>query len=453
MTLARLQAEFDRLTVRAVRPGLGRTRWLLRALGNPDRSCPAVQITGTNGKGSVAALVSTVLASAGYRVGRYTSPHLGRELERIWISGRTMTAAEYVRAARRLLPALRTLRRRRRPATTFEAWTVLAAEAFREAEVDLAVLEVGMGGRLDATTAWDRVLLSVLTNVRLEHTRELGPTEAAICREKLGIARPGVPLVSGVSQPELRHQIRAQARRLGCPVAFVGGPAAAVRVADWRRTAQGIGLDLVLEGRRLRGLRVALRGEHQAGNAALAALALDRIGKAGFPVQEAVLRRGFETVVWPGRLELAALRPQVLLDGAHNPAAAQAIARELKASGPPVQLVMGVMADKDVSGILRALAPVTDRVWTVTPPDTRGLPAQDLAERWKELRIPAQARTGLGPALVAARAAAGPQGRVLVAGSLYILEPARAVLRRSERSRSTPGVKRVLGRIDAGPLY
>jgi dihydrofolate synthase / folylpolyglutamate synthase len=440
MTLARLRAEFERLTVRVVRPGLARTRWLLRALGRPDLACPAVQITGTNGKGSVAALVSTALAAAGTRVGRYTSPHLGKDLERIWIAGRDLTPAAYARAVRRLLPGLRTLRRRGRPATAFEAWTVLAAEAFRQAGVELAVLEVGMGGRLDATTAWGRVILSVLTNVGLEHTRELGATEAAICREKLGLARPGIPILSAVRQPELRRQVRTLARRLGCPVAFAGGPGAGVRVRAWERTPQGIRLDLDLGGHDLNGLRVGLRGAHQVPNAALAALVLDRLGKAGFPVPDAALRRGFSRVHWPGRLELARLRPQVFLDGAHNPPAARAVARELLAqNAAKVELVMGVMADKDVGSILRALAPVVARVWTVTPPDARGLPARDLAERWREQGHFARAETGLGPALASALRTAGPHGRVLVTGSLYIIGPARKALRRLARSQPAGG--------------
>jgi dihydrofolate synthase / folylpolyglutamate synthase len=425
MTYARARAELHRLTVRAIRPGLARTRVLLASLDHPDRLCPAVQITGTNGKGSVTALIASALEAAGYRTGRFTSPHLQDERERIGIAGARLSPRAFARGVEALLPGLRALHRAGDPATTFEAWTALAAAVFREAGVAIAVLEVGMGGRLDATTAWERRILSVLTQVSLEHTRELGPDLESILKEKIAIARPGVPLVTAEPDARLREQMRVLSREKKFPLYFCGQTDDEARVLDWRRTGRGLILDLQVGRESWKDLEVGLRGEHQAANALLAALALQQLRTVGFPVPNRALRKGFAAVAWPGRLELAARRPDVFLDGAHNPGAAQAVAHEFLATRGQVYLVAGVMADKDVAGITRALSPAARRVWTVTPPDDRGLPAADLAAWFRSAGVPAEAAGSIRAALASAVREAGPQETVLVVGSLYNIAPAR----------------------------
>lgn len=430
MTYARARAELHRLTVRAIRPGLTRTRRLLTALKHPDRDCPAVQITGTNGKGSVAALLSAALTAAGYRTGLYTSPHLEHERERIRIGGTELPTRAFTRACERLLPGLRALKRAGDPATLFEAWTVLAAEAFRGAEADIAVVEVGMGGRLDATSAWKRIILSVLTHVSLEHTRELGPDLESICREKAAIARPGVPLLSGEADPRLRSLIRTQARHKGCPVYFAGALRDTARAAAWSRTANGIRVDAVLGADRVDGLEAGLRGEHQAANVVLAALGVQQLNRQGFVIPESALRSGFRSVSWPGRLEKAARQPKIFLDGAHNPAAARAVAREMLATAGRVEMVAGVMADKDVEQITRNLGAAARRVWALTPPEKRGLPASGLAARFRAAGVPAEPRRSWEAALREAIQAAGRRGTVLVVGSLYNIAPARKALKK-----------------------
>jgi dihydrofolate synthase/folylpolyglutamate synthase len=336
-----------------------------------------------------------------------------------------------------MLPALRQLKRSGNPATTFEAWTVLAAEAFRQAEVDLAVVEVGMGGRLDATSAWDRKVLCLLTQVSLEHTRELGPDRTAICQEKVAIARPGVPFLSAEADPALRALIRKHGRTTGCPVEFIGTEVHdAGRLLDWQRTEYGVRVSMNLRGQALT-LGVGLRGEHQAYNAVLAALAVQTLSRCGYPVSLRAWQRSFRRVAWPGRLERIQRNPDVFLDGAHNPDAARVVAQEMQIMHRPVFLVTGIMADKDVAGVIRALAPAVRQVWTVTPPDSRGLPAPKLAAGFRAANVPAQACRSLGQAVHAALAAANRHGVVLVTGSLYILESARRALIRAGKTHLT----------------
>jgi len=346
--------------------------------------------------------------------------------------GRAFTAA-----AEPLLPGLRALHRAGDPATVFEAWTVLAAEAFRQAKADVAMVEVGMGGRLDATTAWGRIILSVLTHVSLDHTHELGPDLDSICREKLAIARKGVPFASAETHPRLREMIRDRGREKGFPVYFAGSELGdAARATAWTRTDAGLRLEAEVQGIVYAGLDVALRGEHQVTNTVLAALAVQLMEPAGFPVPEAALRRGLASVYWPGRLERVARHPDTYLDGAHNPDAALVVAHELLATGGRAELVIGIMADKDVANVTKALGPVARRVWTVTPPDARGLPAPDLAAWFQMVGIPAEPMPSFRTALEAATRSAGRRGTVLVAGSLYNIEPARAALARLGRLKS-----------------
>jgi dihydrofolate synthase / folylpolyglutamate synthase len=426
MKLQQAQAALRRWTRRAVLPGLDRTRRLLALCGHPERCCPAVQITGTNGKGSVAAMISAVAQAAGYRVGRFTSPHLADERERITLNGRWVTPAAFSASVARLLPPLKRLWRQGRPVTTFEAWTVLAADLFRAQGSQLAVLEVGMGGRLDATSAWQDVRLSLLTNVRLEHTAFLGNTAGKILREKAAMARPGVPFISAETVSGLRRQLRGLARRRSFPVQFVGTRSGdSVRILGWRRLPLGLAVELQAGAKEHFHLRVPLAGVFQALNVALAVAACLELEQRGFPGLRRALAKGCKQVAWPGRMETISQRPAVILDGAHNPAAAQAVAREFQEQGQSCFLVIGCMADKDTTGIAQALAPISRQVWTVTPPDERGLAAADLAGKFLRLGVPSQPCTSVKAALAAAIAASTRKSRILVTGSLYLLEPAR----------------------------
>jgi len=434
---AQARARLQAVTVRAVRPGLDRTRRLLAFLGHPDQIIPMIQITGTNGKGSVAALADSALQAAGLCVGRFTSPHLADERERIAINGKPVSRTVFAAAVRRLLPELERMHRAGNPATAFEAWTALAAEVFRACRVGIAVMEVGMGGRLDATTAWQRTVLSVLTQVGLDHTAELGSTKEAICREKLGITRPGVLLVTGEGDPRLRRLIRQTGRQKCFPIRFAGIPGDHAWAESWNRIAAGLRVAVNLHGKTLK-LAVTLAGSFQVGNILLAALAVASLAEAGFPVSAQAMRHGFRTVTWPGRLEKVRSLPDVYLDGGHNPEAALALAREWRERGKNVFLVMGVMKDKDASSMIKALAPVAGKVWTVSPPDAdRAMPAEELAQLWRSAGHEAQAARSYRQALARALQTAGQRGTVLVAGSLYNIAPARRALKHWEADAVT----------------
>ena len=427
-----------------IRLGLGRTRALLSVLGHPEQGIRGALIAGTNGKGSVVALVSACLVAAGYRTGETPKPHLVSYRERVRIAGHPITATQFARLVRAGLPAADVVSQRHGPPTEFELLTALAFRHFADVGVDLAVVEVGLGGRLDATHAWDGGV-AVITNVDLDHTEHLGPTVEAIAREKAAIIMPGDLAVTGAAGPAL-GPIRRRAHRAGVPLVEVS--AAPVLAAD----RHGLLVDLPGLG----AVRVGLLGRHQAANVAVADAVLDALGMAGIAqVGPDARRTGYAAVRWPGRLELLDLPgagprsadAEVLLDGAHNPAGARSLAAALDelraelrgfgsgtaASAPaPVTLVIGMMADKDVDGLIAALgtshALAGARVIATAVPGARALRPETLAARWRAANPGAAVRVALDPAAAIDRAIATAEGPVVVAGSLYLVGAARARL-------------------------
>ena len=427
-----------------IRLGLGRTRALLAALGHPEQGIRGALIGGTNGKGSVVALVGACLAAEGYRAGETPKPHLVSYRERIRIAGHPITAAEFTRLVRTGLPVANEVVRRHGPPTEFELLTALAFRHFADVGVDLAVVEVGLGGRLDATHAWDGGIAAI-TNVDLDHTEYLGPTVEAIAREKAAIIMPGDLAITGATGPAL-GPIRRRARRAG--VTLVEVSPARVLAADRH------GLLVELPG--LGAVRVGLLGRHQAANVAVADAVLDALGAAGIAhVGPDARRTGYAAARWPGRLELLDLPgagprgadAEVLLDGAHNPAGARSLAAALDelrpelrgfaggtvASAPaPVTLVIGMMADKDVDGLIAALgtsrALAGARVIATAVPGARALAPEALAARWRGAVPDADVRVAPDPAAAVDRAVATAEGPVVVAGSLYLVGAARARL-------------------------
>jgi dihydrofolate synthase/folylpolyglutamate synthase len=425
-----------------IRLGLGRTRALLRALGEPERDVRGALIGGTNGKGSVVALVAACLAAAGHRAGDTPKPHLVTYRERLRIAGRPIAPEAFTDLVRELLPVADRVARRHGHPTEFELMTALAFAWFAREDVDLAVVEVGLGGRLDATHAWDGGVAAI-TNVDLDHTEWLGSTIAAIAREKAAIIVAGDRAVSGASGEGLAV-IRRRARRLG--VELVEAVPAPVRAMD----RAGLLVDLPGLGE----IRVGLLGRHQAANVAVADAVLDALAAAGIAVVPPPARRaGYAAARWPGRLELLSLPSagprggpaEVLLDGAHNPAGAAALAAALDelrpllrdGTGPrpaPVTLILGIMGDKDVDGVLRPLAAsralAGARILATRVPGPRALAPDALAARWRSI-----AGAGAGPITVVADpvaatgdALATAAGPIVVAGSLYLVGAARALL-------------------------
>ena len=335
-----------------IRLGLGRTRALLRELGDPQLAVRGALVAGTNGKGSVLALAGSALRAAGLRVGETPKPHLVSYRERVAIDGRPIGVDDFTRHVRAVLAASDRISRRHGDPTEFELLTAVVFRHFAESHLDLALVEVGLGGRLDATHAWDGGV-AVVTNIDLDHTERLGTTIAAIAKEKAAIIERGDQAVTGATGEAL-DVIGRRARRMAVPLTVVE-PAT---LLGWDRD----GLEVDLPG--LGPTRVALRGRHQAANVAVADATLDALAEAGIATVDAeARRRGYATAVWPGRLELLDLGEgrTVLLDGAHNPAGAAALAQALDDLLPhlrpgPLTLVVASMADKDVDGVIAALA-------------------------------------------------------------------------------------------------
>jgi dihydrofolate synthase/folylpolyglutamate synthase len=412
-----------------VRLGLGRTRALLRELDHPERAVRGALVAGTNGKGSVLALADAALRAAGHHVGSTPKPHLVTYRERICVDGRPIAPDDFARLVGRVLGIADRVARRHGEPTEFELLTAVVFARFAEVRPDVALVEVGLGGRLDATHAWDGGV-AVVTNVDLDHMDRLGDTVTAIAREKAAIVERGDLAVTGAWGDGLAV-VRRRARRLGVPLTVVE-PAP---VLGWDR--DGIEVELPRLGR----TQVGLRGRHQAANVAIADALLDALAAAGIAdTDDASRRTGYATAVWPGRLELLRVRERdVLLDGAHNPAGAAALAVALDDLRPfledgPITLVTASMVDKDVDGVIRALAGaagltgVGTTVVCTSLDVPRAMPAEDLAARWRSSG-PASATILAEPDPIAAlESALASRGPVVVAGSLYLVGAARGHL-------------------------
>jgi dihydrofolate synthase/folylpolyglutamate synthase len=415
-----------------VRLGLGRTRGLLRELGDPQRTFRGALVGGTNGKGSVLALAGSALRAAGIRVGETPKPHLVSYRERLVIDGHPVDPATFARLVEEALPIAERVSRRLGPPTEFELLTAIIFRWFAEQRIEVALVEVGLGGRLDATHAWDGGVAAI-TNVALDHMDRLGPTIPLIAREKAAIIERGDLAVTGATGDGLAV-IRRRARRVGVPLVEVG-PAPVLAV-----DRDGIEVDLPRLGR----TRVGLRGRHQAANVAVADAVLDALASAGIAdVPDDARRTGYARARWPGRLELLDVRGrEVLLDGAHNPAGAAALAGALDdlrpfLAGGRLTLVVASMADKDVDGVIRALASTEAvrraRIIATSVDLPRALDAETLAERWRAVvpetdpRAIPDVAAALEAALAGGGAAGGEGGHgpVVVAGSLYLVGEAR----------------------------
>ena len=424
--------------------GLQRVTAILDELGHPELHLRGGLVGGTNGKGSVVALARSVLGAAGLRVGTMPKPHLVSYRERIAIDGVPLGEQRFAAAVRRVLPAVDAVAARLGPPTEFETLTAAAFAELARAQVDLALVEVGMGGRLDATNVLDPGV-AVITNVQLDHERYLGRTLAAIGAEKAAIIKRGDLAVSGATGRGL-GPIRRRAEELGVPLRLVGSGRpyrARLRHADW----DGLVVDVATPDGTLEALRIGLLGGHQAQNAAVAIAMLDALREdgvrrgSGMPApDEAELRRGMADARWPGRLELltTASHGRVLLDGAHNPAGARALAAALAELGMRrFALVFGAMRGKRVSAILRALAPLEPcPVFTAVADRGARTPASLLAawRRSAPAGDPGRIAASLTEALAVAAASRTGDQPIVVAGSLYLVGAVRGMLLDQETS-------------------
>jgi dihydrofolate synthase / folylpolyglutamate synthase len=387
---------------RALRWRLGRMRALLDLAGEPDRRMRVILIAGTKGKGSTAAFLASILHAAGSRAGLFTSPHLQTYRERVRIDGALLGEAEFARAIDGLRPIVARLRRTRPAAgdpTSFELTLLLAIRAFAERGCALAVVEVGLGGRIDATNALDPVI-SVITSISYDHTAILGRTLAAIATEKAGIVRAGRPAFVAVQRPAAARAIDRACRLSGADERIV--------------RPLGVHADL------------GLAGDHQRQNAALAAAAATELG-----LDATAVARGLRTAVWPARFERVRGRPMIVLDGAHNGASAAALARTLRTerAGRRLALILGINRDKDARAVLAPLVRVAAAVVVTRSTSPRAAdPAAVARIAARGTRVPVTTAADVPAAIAAARAAAGPDGLVCVAGSLALAADARTAL-------------------------
>jgi dihydrofolate synthase/folylpolyglutamate synthase len=412
--------------------GLDTMRALVAEMGHPERAFPSLLVAGTNGKGSVVAYCDSVLRASGLRVGCYTSPHLVRVNERIRVDGRDISDAAFARAVGAVRDAASRLVMRgalEAHPTFFEVLTAAAFAHFRAARVDVAVLEVGLGGRLDATNVVEP-MASAIVSIDLDHEVYLGRTLAAIAREKAGVLRAGRATVTGPLGQEARQAVHQQARARAARVVEAESGA---RVAPLPGAPGRISIETPA-GRYPE--LAPLPGAHQRANLLVAIRLLEEAKRAGLAVDPARVPGAVRATRWPGRLQRVLGTPPLLLDGAHNPAGARALAAHL-AGGPPFVLVFAAMGDKDVRGLAAPLFPLARAVVLTTPRVSRAASPGELARRAGRLARHAHRQPSVARALRLARRLAsdhGPRTEVVVAGSLYLVGAVLGLLERERRS-------------------
>jgi len=388
--------------------GLSKTENLLKAFGDPHKGQRYVHIAGTNGKGSVAAFIGSILKEAGLKVGLYTSPHLVRFSERFSINGEEIEQ----HTASGLIGELRSVITPEAPPTFFEATTTMALIYFAREKTDLAIMEVGMGGRLDATNVITP-LVSGITNISMEHQDFLGTRLLNIAKEKGGIIKKGVDVVIAATQGPVIKTLETIARERGAPLWRVG------RDMRYRTTPSGLHYKgLVL---RMRGLHLGLSGTLQPRNAALALGIIERLAEKGIAVSEGDIRKGLQGTVWPGRMQVVGTHPTIVLDGAHNPAALRVLTRSIRAGFEyrRLILVIGVMADKAIGEMMRAIVPLADYLICTRPVYSRAADPEILMAKAAPLKKSGETVPSLTDALVRAGEMADPRDLILVCGSLF----------------------------------
>lgn len=393
-----------------IKLGLDNIRAILAALGHPERAWPSIHIGGTNGKGSVAAMVECALRASGLRTGRYTSPHLDRIEERVAIDGAPVDGALFEAATADVFAAVDAAHADGTLAvmpTFFEVSTAAAFEIFRRRHVEVAIVEVGLGGRFDATNVLTPVIAAI-TSIAFDHERHLGHTLAEIAFEKAGIAKPGVPLVIGRLPAEAAARIATVAAQTGAPL---------------------VNAHATTTDRKYPPLTLALAGRHQVENAAVAVAILERWSAMRSHVPTAAIVTGLTECEWPARLEWVRVpQGEVLIDAAHNPAGAQALASYLEDTrSPKLPIVFAAMADKDTAGMIKALAPAASRFVATTVPHARARSAEAMADEIRR-HAPGVEVIAVAPPEAAVARALAHSPKAIACGSIYMIGPLRTKL-------------------------
>jgi dihydrofolate synthase / folylpolyglutamate synthase len=407
--------------------GLRRTEALLQMLDLPDTRYPTVHIAGSKGKGSTAAMLDSILRAAGYRVGLYTTPHLHTFRERIQINGAPIDEETFASLTEEIIPFNERLAEEHPEwgeATAFEASTALAFLAFARAQVDIGVIEVGLGGRLDATNVI-KPLVSVISSISLDHTTILGDTLTEIASEKGGIIKEGRPVIAAQQQPEAAETLQRLADERGSTLTMGG--------RDWY--ARGTTRDFTVSGPngQIVSLRCGLAGHHQIQNAGLAVTTAQELRVRGYSIPEESLRQGIAHVRWPGRFEIAHKNPTVLVDGAHNVDSTERLVEALNEEYPDhrITIIAGIARDKDVEGMLRVLTPVATRIVATASRSPRATDPDTLVATVNEIDPDTEATSArsVAEALQSILAEPDDDRRVIcVTGSLYAVAEAREAL-------------------------
>lgn len=402
--------------------GLTQMERILRAIGDPHKEIQAVHIGGTNGKGSTAAMIDSILQEEGYKVGLYTSPHLIRFSERIKVNGKEIEEEEVATLAgwmRRKIEASGITS----PFTFFDFTTAMAFHYFKEKLVDLVVLEVGLGGRLDSTNVVDP-LISVITNIDKDHEQYLGKTILKIAREKAGIIKRGRPLITAATQPQVLRLFSKICREKGSPFYRVGKEFRYIRAEDGDFHYEGL-------NRKLWGIRLNLRGFHQIINATTALGVMEVLEDLGYRVSTEAMVEGLRKVDWPGRLEMVSSSPRVILDGAHNPAGAFVLKESLKKEFQYRHLILliGIMKDKDISSMIHLLAPLADHIILTQPSIERAAPPELLKKELGRNGKKAEIVGNFNEAIERGLSVMKEEDLFCITGSLYTVGEARAYFR------------------------
>ena len=391
--------------------GLDRTRELLGKLNDPQKELKFIHIAGTNGKGSTAAMLSSILEEAGYRVGLYTSPFINRFNERMQVNHQPIPDEELAALTEYVRPHADAMAD---SPTEFELITALAMVWFARQNCDIVVLEVGMGGELDSTNIIDAPEAAVIAAMGMDHVKELGPTMADIARAKAGIIKEGGRVVSYGGNPEADEVIAAGCRARN----------ASLCQPDFSAIVPG---DFSLEGQTFsykgwRGLRIPLVGAYQMNNAAVVLETVEVLRQRGWSVSDEAVRKGLADTRWPARFEVLRRDPVFIVDGGHNPHGIRATAESLRRlfPGRKITFVTGVMADKDVEHILGLIVPLADQFFTVRPDNPRAMDAGELARRIEAMGAKATACASVRDGVDRAIQAEGPHGVACALGSLYM---------------------------------
>lgn len=399
-----------------IKLGLDVIEGMLDKLGNPHRRYRCIHIAGSNGKGSIASMLTSILRESGFSVGLYTSPHLVRFNERINIDGEPIEDEEVVAAYGAVLEA----HRADRSPTFFEFTTAMALWSFARHPVDWGVIETGMGGRLDATNIVTPEV-SVISNISLEHQMYLGNTISRIAAEKGGIIKPGIPVITGARQKSAREKLEQIAAEKRAPLFRMG--------KDFRsRKRGGEAFSYYGMARTLRDLKTSLKGEHQVINATMALATGEILVDREAQITEQAMRDGIQNARWPGRLEVVSTSPMVILDGAHNLAAAKNLARFLAGykDNKKITLVIGILDDKPYQAILNALVPNAHRIVVTRPVIERALEADALYPIVREINPRVEIQPRVAVAVAHALDTAEPDDLICIAGSLYVVGEAKA---------------------------